>query len=177
MGKLTLIMGGSNSGKSKFAEGILGNYQSVLYLATAEPFDEEMKIKIEQHRQSRPREWVTKEEPVHFDKVLEKEKDNFTAILVECILLYVNNIMLKYSSLSGDEVEKMALEIIGNALEIIKNSKFDCYMISGETGLGLIGESKVARRYARVLGTVNQLLAKNAENVFFVIAGIPTKIK
>ncbi len=177
MGSLTLILGGSNSGKSRFAESLIKNCQNVLYLATAEPLDEEMKKKVEKHRKSRPPEWITIEEPVHIDKVIEKEKANFSAILLECILLYLNNIIKNHSSLPEDEIEKIALDKITKAHEIIRNSEIDCYMISGEVGLGLIGETKSARLYARVLGKTNQLLPKNATNVFFVVAGIPMKIK
>ncbi|MDP6625598.1 MAG: bifunctional adenosylcobinamide kinase/adenosylcobinamide-phosphate guanylyltransferase [Nitrospinota bacterium] len=177
MGKLTLILGGSNSGKSNFAENLLNNHKDVLYLATAEAIDDEMKMKLKKHRESRPQEWKTIEEPVHIDKVIEKEDHNFSAVLVECILLCVNNIIIKNSLLTNDDAEKMVLDKMVNMAEEIKNTKSDCYIVSGEVGLGLIGENKSARLYGRVLGQVNQWLAENAADIFFVVAGIPTKIK
>ncbi len=207
MGKLTLILGGSNSGKSEFAENLAKKHRDVLYLATAEAIDEEMKLKLKKHRESRPPEWITIEEPVHIDRVIEKEGDKFSAVLVECILLFVNNIMrpgdrnqielplcstnkktspknkflqsnsIKNSHLHDDELEKMVLDKMVKMVDIIKSSKADFYIVSGEIGLGLIGESKLARLYGRVLGQANRLLAEEAAEVFFVVAGIPTKIK
>ena len=177
MGKLTLIIGGSNSGKSKFAEDLAKKHKDVLYLATAEVLDEEMKKKVQRHRQSRPDEWITIEEPVNIDQVIKRESDKFSAILVECILLFVNNIMQKSSNLPDDEIESIAFNKTFNTIEIIKNSKVDCYFISGETGLGLIAENKSARLFCRILGVVNQLLAENAAEVYFVVAGIPMRIK
>lgn len=177
MGKLTLILGGSNSGKSRFAEGLIKKHKDVLYLATAEPVDEEMKLKLEKHRQSRPREWKTIEEPVHIDKVIEKQGNKFSHILVECILLCINNIIIKSSRLPDDEVEKIVMDKIVHTIEVIKSSKAAVYIVSGEVGLGLIGENKSLRLYSRILGQVNQLLAEKADEVFLVVSGIPMKIK
>jgi adenosylcobinamide kinase/adenosylcobinamide-phosphate guanylyltransferase len=177
MGKLTLILGGSNSGKSNFAENLLNNHKDVLYLATAEAIDDEMKMKLKKHRETRPSEWKTIEEPVHIDKVIEKEDHKFSAVLVECILLCVNNIIIKNSLLTDDDAKKKVMDKMTKTVEVIKNSRADYYIVSGETGLGLIGENKSARLYSRVLGEVNQLLAKNSDEVFFIVAGIPTKIK
>ena len=177
MGKCTLILGGSNSGKSKFAESLAKNHDDVLYIATAEAIDDEMKIKLKKHRESRPQEWKTIEESVHIDKVIEREGNKYSAILVECILLCINNIIIKNSHLNHDDIEKMVLDKMVNMAEEIKNTKSDCYIVSGEVGLGLIGENKSARLYGRVLGQVNQWLAENAADIFFVVAGIPMKIK
>ncbi len=177
MGKLTLILGGSNSGKSKFAENLAKRHKDVLYIATAEAIDDEMKMKLKKHRESRPPEWKTIEEPVNIVKVIKTEGDKFTAVIVECILLCVNIMTIKKSHLKDEDVEKMVLDKWVKMVDIIKNSKADFYIVSGEVGLGLIGENKLVRLYGRVLGQANRLLAENAAEVFFVVAGIPTKIK
>ncbi|HJP18840.1 MAG TPA: bifunctional adenosylcobinamide kinase/adenosylcobinamide-phosphate guanylyltransferase [Nitrospinota bacterium] len=177
MGKLTLILGGSNSGKSEFTENLAKNHRDVLYIATAEPIDDEMKMKLKKHRESRPPEWKTIEEPVHIDTVIEKEGHKFSVVLVECILLFVNNIIIKYSPLKDDDLEKFIKDKLSRAVKAIKSSKADFYVVSGEVGLGLIAENKLTRLYGRVLGQANRLLAENAAEVFFVVAGIPTKIK
>ena len=177
MGKLTLILGGSNSGKSEFTENLAKKHSDVLYIATAEAIDDEIKMKLKKHRESRPPEWKTIEEPVHIDNVIEKEGDKFSAVLVECILLCVNNIIIKNSHLKDDDLEKFIKNKLSRAVRSIKSSKADFYIVSGEVGLGLIGENKLARLYGRFLGDANRLLAEDADEVFFVVAGIPTKIK
>ena len=177
MGKLTLILGGSNSGKSEFTENLAKNHRDVLYIATAVPIDDEMKMKLKKHRESRPAEWKTIEEPVHIDNVIEKEGDKFSAVLVECILLCVNNIIIKNSHLKDDDLEKFIREKLSKTVKTIKSSKTDFYIVSGEVGLGLMSVNKLARLYGRLLGHANQLLAEYAAEVFFVVAGIPTKIK
>ena len=177
MGKLTLILGGSNSGKSKFAECLIKKKEDVLYLATAEALDDEMKNKIENHRKLRSPGWKTIEEPIHIDKSIEKESEKFKVVIIECILLWINNITIKFSHLTENEIEEVALNKISSVMNIIRKNNNDCFVVSGEVGLGYIGESKSTRLYGRILGEVNQLLAEKAETVFFVTAGIPMKIK
>ena len=97
-------------------------------------------------------------------------------------MLYINNMFLqsnsiKNSPLQDDELEKMVLNKMVKMVDIIKNSTAEFYVVSGEVGLGFIGDNRSVRLYGRVLGEVNQLLAENATEVFFVVAGIPMKIK
>lgn len=172
MGKLTLILGGARSGKSAFALQLAKRYKkNVAFIATAEPLDSEMKARIALHKKVRPDHWKTFEEPLDLVPLIKRIAGKFDCILIDCLTLLVSNLSLR--GLRQKAIEKRAKEIA----VAIKNSKVNAIIISNEVGLGIVPENKLARAFRDIAGKVNQIIAKDADEVFFIVSGIAMKIK
>ena len=164
------VLGGSRSGKSTFAlkktSAVSGKKA---FIATAECLDEEMRGRIEKHRQERNKDWVTYEEPLYIAQLIEKIRGEYDVVLIDCLTLWLSNIM--HAGLDEeDEVKKLALAISGNCPPLL-------YIVSNEVGLGIVPESPMGREYRDNLGFLNQEIARIASNVYFMVAGIPLKVK
>ena len=170
---IIFVTGGARSGKSDFAqrtaEGIAGKR---LYLATAEALDEEMAERIEKHRESRAGLWDTIEEPLMLGKALRGVFGAYDVILVDCVTLWVSNLL---GRLAGDE-EKMK-ELLDDGIDALGSHSGTVIFVSNEVGMGIVPENGLARHYRDMLGRVNQWLAERADTVYFMCAGIPMKIK
>lgn len=173
------ILGGVKSGKSNFAESIVRKYKEekkykkVFYIATYKDFgeDEEMKKKIENHKKRRDKEWKLIEIS-SVDKIIENMKEiSNSIIIIECITTLVAYELLY----ENKEKEK----IIKNFDELVNIMKKDnlFVVVSNEVGTGIIPENKLSRNYCEILGIVNQKIAANSDVVYFMVAGIPIKIK
>ncbi len=172
MGKLTLILGGARSGKSAFALQLAKRYKkNVAFIATGEPLDSEMKARIMFHKKTRPAYWKTFEEPRDLTPLIKRIAKKFDCLLIDCLTLLVSNLSL--GGLNQKAVEKKAREIVA----AIKSSKANTIIISNEVGLGIVPENKLARGFRDIAGKVNQIIAKNADEVFFIVSGIAMKIK
>jgi adenosylcobinamide kinase/adenosylcobinamide-phosphate guanylyltransferase len=171
MNKITLILGGARSGKSSHALRLAKKYKKVAFIATCLGLDKEMQGRIRLHKESRPKHWKTFEEPKDLAKLLGGLSDNFDCILVDCLTLLVSNLIL-----AGDEQEQVD-EKIKKLLLVLNKKKARIILVSNEVGLGLVPANKLGRDFRDVAGRVNQMVAKNADEVFFVVAGIPLKIK
>lgn len=172
MGKLTFILGGARSGKSAFALELAKKYRGkVAFIATGEPLDNEMKARIALHKKVRPQNWKTFEEPKDLAPLITKNGKKFDCTLIDCLTLLVSNLML--AGLSNEIIEKKAKEIIS----AIKRAPANTIIISNEVGLGIIPENKLARQFRDLAGKINQLMAKGADEVFFVVSGIAIKAK
>ncbi|MEK6714532.1 MAG: bifunctional adenosylcobinamide kinase/adenosylcobinamide-phosphate guanylyltransferase [Candidatus Omnitrophota bacterium] len=172
MGKLTLILGGARSGKSTFALKLAKAYkQKVAFIATAEPLDNEMRARIALHKKTRPRGWKTFEEPCNPVPLIKKIAKSFDCLLIDCLTLLVSKLSL--GGLSQKTIAKRAKEIVAAA----KSSKANAIIISNEVGMGIVPENKLARDFRDIAGKVNQIMARGADEVFFVASGIPMKIK
>ena len=169
--KIILITGGARSGKSDFALRLASKLKKeVIYLATAEARDTEMDERIKKHKLSRPPTWKTVEEPKRIAKVIEENRKFTGTIIIDCITLWLNNI------LSGKE-DEMILEEVKNLFRIARKTDSTFIIISNEVGLGIVPTSKLGRRFRDLAGRVNQIIAKEADEVYFMLSGIPTKIK
>lgn len=106
--QVSLILGGARSGKSALAEKLasLRAGESVLYVATLLPYDQEMRDRIKQHRQQRPASWLTLEEPYNLRASLEKALENHTVVLLDCLTLWTSNLILRESQLATDLIER-----------------------------------------------------------------------
>lgn len=169
MSKKIFITGGARSGKSSFAlkeaSGISGEKA---YIATAEALDEEMRERIEQHKNQRGKDWDTYEEPLRISDVIKKIESRYDVIVVDCLTMWISNIMNAGLSI---EIE------IENFISSLATHNSSVYIVSNEVGMGIVPENEVARRFRDVAGTLNQKVAKVADEVYFVIAGIPLRIK
>ena len=170
MQKIVIILGGARSGKSYYAlkEASLIKGQKA-FIATAEALDDEMHIRIENHKKERGSDWDTYEEPLHIAPVISRIREKYEVILIDCLTLWVSNIMHAGFDIT-EETEKLV-----SAISI--TSPAPLYIISNEVGLGLVPESPLGRAYRDNLGHVNRQVARASTDVIFMVAGIPLKIK
>jgi adenosylcobinamide kinase/adenosylcobinamide-phosphate guanylyltransferase len=176
LGKLTILLGGARSGKSRLAEKLAAQSSDrVLYVATAIPFDDEMKQRIKKHKKQRPHSWKTIEIPTGIGKALLSEVQSFDVILIDCITLLVNNLFMEYSIDPDDPDEgriSQAISIEMDEIEaLIKSSNVDWILVSNEVGMGLVPPYPLGRLYRDSLGWANQRLVSLADEVYLMIAG------
>lgn len=173
MGKIIFILGGTRSGKSSFATSLARDrYRvNVAFIATCQGLDEEMKERIHHHRRSRPKYWRTFEYPVNISQAIRKHGRIYELLIIDCLTLLVSNMLLKNM---GEG--KIALEMKAALSEAVK-AKGDTVMVSNEVGLSIVPQNKLARDFRDVAGRVNQIVAKRADEVYFMVAGIPWRIK
>jgi adenosylcobinamide kinase/adenosylcobinamide-phosphate guanylyltransferase len=184
MGKLTLILGGARSGKSSYAERLAVQHGGqVLYIATAQPLDGEMAERIANHQKQRPANWQTLEIPSAIGASLLSRKLHTDVILLDCLTLLVSNLLLPVSSgtdedLTVDEEAATALveTEITRLLEAVQAIPAEWLVVSNEVGLGLVPPYPLGRVYRDLLGRANQRLASQADQVIFMIAGIPMRL-
>jgi adenosylcobinamide kinase/adenosylcobinamide-phosphate guanylyltransferase len=178
-----LITGGARSGKSHFAQEMAaGSGKTVLFVATAQAGDEEMVRRIEAHRKSRPAGWRTLEASAEVGVRVESEIGSSQLVLVDCITLLVNNAIVGFLSPDGGDIDESradeaAVNEIEGLVHCIKNSSADFIVVTNEVGLGLVPDNKLGRVYRDVLGKANQVLAGVADEVYFMVSGLPVRVK
>lgn len=166
-----LVLGGARSGKSRLAEGLARDTGlDKFYLATGRAWDDEMRARIAAHKADRVEDgWTTHEEPLDLIgalKVLDKPE---RVILVDCLTLWVTNLMM-------EEVRDVDAE--GAALAaMLADIKATVIFVSNEVGLGIVPENKMARAFRDHAGRLHQAIAAKAADVYFVAAGLPLKMK
>ena len=171
MGKIILILGGARSGKSTQAMKLAKKYNKVAFLATCQALDKEMKDRIRLHQETRPKHWKTIEEPRDVAARLKEINDTFECIIIDCLTLWISNLML--AGYKETDILKEIETILTHHKKI--NSKI--IMVSNEVGLGIVPANKLARAFRDIAGRVNQRVARDAHEVFFMFSGIPTRIK
>jgi adenosyl cobinamide kinase/adenosyl cobinamide phosphate guanylyltransferase/sugar phosphate isomerase/epimerase len=177
--KLTFILGGARSGKSSYAQQLAAKYDSVLYVATATAGDEEMKTRIENHRAERPSEWRTLEAPLNVGDAIERDlaQHPVDVVLMDCMTLLATNVILQLPEDASEQQASQALiQEVDALLTCIEKSNAQWIIVSNEVGLGLVPPYPLGRIYRDALGRANQQLAKRADRVIMMVAGIPTII-
>jgi len=172
MSKKAFILGGCRSGKSRFALEYgrkLGKKR--LFIATAEAKDEEMLERINTHKRLRGDDWATIEEPIEIAYLIKKHQQTFDVILIDCLTLWLTNILDK------EEDINQINQSIENLIATIEGTKTNIILVSNEVGLGIIPINPLARKFRDLMGFINQKIAAVADEVFFMVAGIPTQIK
>lgn len=174
--KTVLILGGARSGKSTYAQRLAsGLGERVLFCATAEPLDDDMLYRIEQHKKSRPGYWETLEVNRGVGRALSNLTSEYDAVIIDCITLLVSNCLRNEADTV--QVERMVAEEICKLIEFINRQGSNYILVSNEVGSGLVPDNAVGRLYRDLLGKANQLLAKASDEVYLMVAGIPLKIK
>lgn len=185
MGRLILITGGARSGKSSFAEETARKLgRSILYVATAIPFDEEMKDRVRRHRERRPDGWETVEAYRDLDEKLAGKLKGKAAVLLDCITVMVSNLMLEsnmdWESLGSEEIQaaetRTGLEI-DKLLKVVSAADIPFILVTNELGMGVVPPTVLGRAIRDIGGRANQLLAGAADEVYLCVSGIPVKIK
>jgi adenosylcobinamide kinase/adenosylcobinamide-phosphate guanylyltransferase len=174
MARLTLIVGGVRSGKSRLAEELAAASPPVTYLATALAGDAEMANRIARHRQRRSPDWLTIEEP--WDVVAAVAKQGVGCVVLECLTLWLTNLMvgLPQQLARGDDDILMEVDTL---IRTAQAGAGRLIVVSNEVGCGIMPANELGRRFVDVLGESNQRLAKAADEVFACWAGIPHKLK
>ena len=174
---VTLILGGARSGKSSYAQKLAAKLsEKVLYVATAEPLDDEMALRIETHKSSRPSTWRTLEVRNGVAEAVKSEIDDAEVVVIDCITLLISN-------LSGGEHpdieawEQSAADEIDSLTAVMNSSHARFIIVSNELGQGLVPIYPQGRAFRDIIGSANQMLARNADEVYFMLSGIPIAVK
>jgi adenosylcobinamide kinase / adenosylcobinamide-phosphate guanylyltransferase len=164
--RLTLVLGGARSGKSRYAERLISAYPAPwTYIATAQAFDDEMRVRIGEHQARRNRDWRTIEAPLDLPATIARAEG---AILVDCLTLWLSNLML------GGHALKPAYSKLVEALAAASGP---LVLVSNEVGLSIVPENALARSFRDEQGRLNQLIAAPADHVVFMVAGLPMVVK
>ena len=180
MGKrLTLILGGARSGKSAYGQRLAAERgRAVLYVATAEVGDEEMRARIAGHRAERPAHWQTLEAPREAGKTVLAFRSEAEVILLDCLTLLASNVIAPLPERGTPEAAEAALSAeMGDLLAAYAESAAEWIVVSNEVGLGLVPPYPLGRAYRDALGRANQRLAAAADEVLFMVAGLPLRLK
>lgn len=164
-----LVLGGARSGKSAFAERLVTETGlSRHYIATGRAWDDEMRDRIARHRADRGDGWQTHEEPLDLIARLEALDDAHNVILVDCLTLWVTNLMMQ-ERIMADEFARLTAHFSRARAKLV--------LVSNEVGLGIVPENRMARDFRDHAGRLHQAVAANATEVYFVAAGLPLRMK
>jgi len=179
MGQITLILGGARSGKSSYAQTLAeSSGKLVTFLATAQALDDEMSARIQKHKAERPTDWQTLEVLLNIASHVEQIKSDL--VILDCMTLLATNLLMQF--VKDDLVDeapftKAIHEEVDDLLVAIRAGEKDWIIISNEIGLGLVPPYQMGRVYRDLLGWANQRLAREADKVIFMVAGIPMIVK
>lgn len=163
---LTLVLGGARSGKSVYAENLFADCDRMIYVATAELFDEEMRARADLHRQRRGSRWQTVETALDLTDTLDAYPGE--PMLVDCLTVWLGNLMHAERNL---DTESAAL------VECVAGAPGPIVLVASEVGLGIIPDNAMARRFRDAAGQLNQQIAGVATRVVMVTAGLPLILK
>jgi adenosylcobinamide kinase / adenosylcobinamide-phosphate guanylyltransferase len=169
---VTLVLGGVRSGKSRWAQEFASKAARVAYVATAQPRDAEMADKIRRHREERPSDWRTFEEPLELGRVIAEHAAAFGVMLIDCLTLFVANLQAE----PGADPVCMARRI-EDLLGSLRSPPVSVVLVSNEVGSGVVPPYSAGRRFRDALGELNQRVAGIAENVVLLVAGLPLVLK
>lgn len=169
MSDLTLILGGARSGKSRMAEELLTALpRPWIYIATAQAFDAEMQDRIRVHQGGRSEGWVTVEEPLDLVAALTRANATGRPVLVDCLTLWLTNILL-----DGRDVDREAARL----LALLPTLTVPVVLVGNEVGLGIVPDNRLSRLFRDHAGRLHQDIARIADKVLFMAAGLPMTLK
>ncbi|WP_234982447.1 bifunctional adenosylcobinamide kinase/adenosylcobinamide-phosphate guanylyltransferase [Limosilactobacillus caccae] len=193
-GELTFVLGGAKSGKSEFAEGLYSRDQHICYIATGvvKNPDGEMQLRIKRHQARRPANWETAEQYREVDQLIAQHP--LDGYLLDDAIMLVTNLFYDtvltrttpgkiddyLTAVSARELAQLREQIMASWQQILKvqaAQRQSMVIVSDEVGLGVVPATKQTRVLRDLYGEVNQLIAQHADNVYFVVSGIPQKIK
>lgn len=166
--KVTFVLGGARSGKSDYAEKLVTARPGPwTYVATAQSFDDEMAERIAQHQARRQAGWVTVNAPLDLASAL-RRVPNGQPVLVDCLTLWLTNLMLAEHSIAEASQELMLT---------LATLKSPVVFVSNEVGLGIVPDNKLAREFRDHAGRLHQHMASWADHVVLMVAGLPMVVK
>lgn len=177
MAHTIFITGGAASGKSRYAEQItLGFGDRLGYLATAQSLDGEMGERIRRHRQRRGESWQTIEEPLQLARILSAQDGGYDAILVDCLTLWLTNLLFLHEAV-GDALEEKIMEEVRSLAATLHGMATPVIIVSNEVGMGIVPEHRLGRIFRDIAGQANQIVAAAADEAWLVASGIPLRLK
>lgn len=186
MGKIIYVSGGARSGKSGFAEEYTEErYSKKIYLATGIAFDDEMQDRITKHKRRRGKNWKTIENYKNIPTLLKGHIEGYDVILLDCLTNMVTNYMIldndrdwdNTSMVEVDKIKKFIINEVVAILDFVKESPVDMVVVTNELGMGLVPDNHLGRYFRDIAGKINQIVAKEAQEGYFVVSGIPMKLK
>lgn len=183
MGRLTLLLGGARSGKSRYAqEWAQARGGRVLFVATAQAFDDEMRERIDRHQQERPTGWRTLEAPLAVgDAVAEafaEAPETYGTVVLDCMTLLASNVLLAQpEEATVHQITDALLAEVQEIVTLCRRHPGDWLVVTNEVGMGIVPMTRMGRDYRDALGAANQHLAATADEVVLFVAGIPWKLK
>jgi len=172
---IELVIGGARSGKSAYAEKRANESgKKVIYIATAEAGDSEMQTRIDQHRQNRPQQWQTVEEPIKLADVIQQNSGSELCLLVDCLTLWLTNILFdKQGELQQTVFEKETTALYNS----LSNYSGQIILVTNEVGLGIVAIDRMTRRFVDEAGLLHQKIAAISNKVVLITAGLPQVLK
>ena len=173
MDEVIFVIGGCRSGKStcaiQTAEKVPAEHK--IFIATCVPQDDEMKRRVARHQKERSQNWVTVEAPLDLPEAILQNSRRGDVILVDCLTLWVSNLLIE----TGDE--KKIEDTIPQLIEALEKATCPIVLVSNEVGTGIVPENRLARQFRDITGWVNQAVARCANKVVWMVAGIPVTVK
>lgn len=169
--QLVFVIGGASSGKSAAALDLAGKSAKRAFVATGEPLDEEMAERIQRHRVSRGGSWQTHEVPSDLVEWMKKNGKEYQSIVIDCLTLWLSNL------LGQGLADSRMYQLVSSLLQAIRATTARVIIVASELGLGLVPMEASARRFRDLVGQVNQQIAAEADAVYFVLSGLPTRMK
>lgn len=178
MARIILVTGGSRSGKSAYAQRLAESLPGPrTYIATAPVLDEEMGERVKKHRQAREAsQWRTIEETVDLPGALEAAGES-KAVLVDCLTLWVNNLLFEAGKRKEDLTEEAVAEKCRGVLDACAGLAGTVIFVTNEVGMGIVPDNPLSRRFRDLAGRCNQIMADRADAVAFLVSGQPLSLK
>lgn len=186
MSRLIMVTGGARSGKSTYAENLAKDYKEQIgYVATGIITDEDMAKRIEHHKMNRPATWPTFEQYRDFEQLTNDERfDTCDVFLLDCLTVMITNLMfdeeVDFDTCSMETVEVIEAKIkteITSLIDVMAESNKVLIVVSNEVGLGLVPPYRLGNLFRDIAGRMNQYLASQADEVTFIVSGLPLKLK
>lgn len=170
-GKLVFVLGGAASGKSEVALRLAGRKRPRAFVATGQGHDKEMSTRIARHQATRSPDWVTVEVPIGLASWFTGHGKRYRTIVLDCVTLWLSNLQRRTGAAAtiGKHVKEL--------LQAMRTTSATVVIVSNELGLGLVPVGRSVRAFRDVAGRVNQQIAAEADEVHFVISGMPLRLK
>jgi adenosylcobinamide kinase/adenosylcobinamide-phosphate guanylyltransferase len=168
---MILVVGGASSGKSQRALDLAGAGRPRAFVATGQALDPEMEERITRHRAARAKDWQTVEVPLHLAPWFFDNGLKFQSIVLDCLTLWLSN--LHGARVPDDGMPDKVAEL----LEAMRKSSRRVVIVSNELGMGLVPVGRAVRKFRELAGKVNQMVAAEADEVYFVISGQSLRLK
>jgi len=169
--KIVFVLGGTRSGKSRYALSLAEPYGTKVFIATAQALDGEMAQRIKAHQRERGEAFRTIEEPYDLGRAVQALPPDTGVAVIDCLTVWLGNLLYKYGELPTQMRE------IDSLFETLQAPPCDLIIVSNEIGLGIVPGDKQSRRFRDVMGGINQRVAAMADEAVFMVSGLPLKLK
>ena len=178
MGKIVLITGGARSGKSEYAQQMAEKISGTrMFIATCPISDKELEERITKHREARKNKgWETIEETINLKDSIQQARE-YDVVLVDCLTLWINNLMYNEINNAIALDEKRVDDLCGGIVYEARMATGTVIFVTNEVGMGIVPDNEIARRYRDLLGRCNQIIAASADEVILMVCGMPVPIK